>query len=408
MRLNFSKYLMIFIVLFIVITIVIYPAESVDAAYNGLIVWATIVIPALLPFFIGSDLLINLGVVKFIGTLLEPIMRPIFNVPGEGSFAFAMSITSGYPVGAKIVSKLRTDKILSQVEAQRLISFCSTSGPLFMIGSVSVGMFQSSKLGILIAFSHYIGAIIVGLIFSFYKKSSDDHKPTKEKVNIIKKAFSQIAVNNNQVSSIGVILGNAVKNSFNTILMVGGFIILFAVIIRMLELLKLIDLITSIVVTLLPLKISPAIIRSLITGLFEVTMGTKLVADSIGMDLATKIAIASFIIGWSGLSIHAQIASIIGNTDIKPNLYIAAKALHGLLSALIAYMLFPIFNEYFLLSYPVYNSYQSMSIYRKFLFNCKLSVELFIAVLISLLFLCLIVTLLLKIQSYIVHKKGTK
>ena len=77
----------------------IYPAESVDAAYKGLVVWATLVIPALFPFFIGSELLINLGIVKFIGTILEPIMRPVFNVPGEGSFAFVMSVTSGYPVG---------------------------------------------------------------------------------------------------------------------------------------------------------------------------------------------------------------------------------------------------------------------------------------------------------------------
>src|SRR5690606_32732679 len=107
-----SYYFIVLSVLFLVITIILYPGESVSSAYNGLVIWATLVVPALLPFFIGSEILINLGVVKFFGVLLEPIMRPIFNVPGEGSFAFAMSITSGYPVGAKIVSRLRTDKIL--------------------------------------------------------------------------------------------------------------------------------------------------------------------------------------------------------------------------------------------------------------------------------------------------------
>ena len=36
--------------------------------------------------------------------LLSKIMRPLFNVPGEGAYAFIMGVISGYPVGAKIVS----------------------------------------------------------------------------------------------------------------------------------------------------------------------------------------------------------------------------------------------------------------------------------------------------------------
>jgi len=401
----FSNYLIILTVLLLVITIMIYPAESVQAAYNGLVIWATLVIPALLPFFIGSELLINLGIVKFIGTILEPIMRPVFNVPGEGSFAFVMSITSGYPVGAKIVSKFKSDKILTKIEAQRLISFCSTSGPLFMIGSVSVGMFKSPELGALIAFSHYLGAIIVGIIFSFYKKSFQDNKPVGQKENLIRRAFSKIKTKSNQSPSIGIILGNAVKNSLNTILMVGGFITLFAVVIHMLKLLKIIDLITSIIVALFPLKISPTIIHSLIAGLFEITTGTKFVADSMGVDLSTKIAIISFIIGWSGFSVHAQVASILEDTDIKPRIYVISKILHGLSASLISYMLFPIFSNYFPISYPAYSTYQLTDPYKRFLYNCKLSIELFIAVLIGLLFLSLIIGSVLKIYNHIVRKK---
>ncbi len=404
----FSNYLIILTVLLLVVTIMIYPAESVDAAYKGLVVWATLVIPALFPFFIGSELLINLGIIKFIGIMLEPIMRPVFNVPGEGSFAFAMSITSGYPVGAKIVSKLKSDKILTQVEAQRLVSFCSTSGPLFMIGSVAVGMFKSPELGVLIALSHYLGAIIVGMIFSRYKKSPQDSKYIRQKENSIGKVFSKINIDNNQNPPVGIILGDAVKNSLNTILMVGGFITLFAVIIRMLKLLGIIDLITSIIIALFPFKISPTIVRSLITGLFEITMGAKSVIDSAGIDLSYKIAIVSFIIGWSGFSIHAQVTSILEGSGIKSHVYVISKALHGLLSSLIAYMLFPIFNSYLSISLPVYNTYQSMDPYKKFLLNCKLSTELFIAVLIGLLFLSLILSFLLKIYNYIVCRKRVK
>lgn len=34
--------------------------------------------------FIVSEMLIGFGVVKFIGILLEPFMRPLFRVPGVG------------------------------------------------------------------------------------------------------------------------------------------------------------------------------------------------------------------------------------------------------------------------------------------------------------------------------------
>ena len=386
-----SDCLVMLIVLLLVITIMVYPAQSVEAAYNGLVTWATLVIPALLPFFIGSELLINLGIVKFIGIILEPIMRPIFNVPGEGSFAFVMSITSGYPVGARIVSKFKSDKILTGIEAQRLISFCSTSGPLFMIGSVSVGMFKSPKLGAFIAICHYLGAIMVGIIFSFYKKSPRDNKPTKQRKNLIKRAFSTIKTSYSQNQPIGAILGNAVKNSLDTILMVGGFITLFAVIIRMLKLLKIADLAASIVTLLSPLKIPSTVIHSLIAGLLEITTGTKFIADSMGIDLSTKVAITSFIIGWSGFSIHAQVANILENTGIKSHIYIISKTLHGLLSSLTAYIFFPVFSNYFSISCSVYSVYQLTDPYKRFLYNCKLSIELFIVVLIGLLFLSLMI-----------------
>ena len=63
--------------------------------------WWEIVFPSLLPFFIVSEMLIGFGVVKFIGVLLEPFMRPLFKVPGVGGFVWAMGMASGFPAGAK-------------------------------------------------------------------------------------------------------------------------------------------------------------------------------------------------------------------------------------------------------------------------------------------------------------------
>lgn len=92
------------------LAVAIFPKESFNSALDGLKLWFNVVFPSLLPFFIGSQLLVDLGIVSFIGSLLEPVMRPLFNVPGCGSFSFLISITSGYPIGSKIVADLYQKK----------------------------------------------------------------------------------------------------------------------------------------------------------------------------------------------------------------------------------------------------------------------------------------------------------
>lgn len=71
-------------------------------------------------------------------------MRPIFNVPGIGAYAFIMGIISGYPVGAKIVTEFKNNNECSTAEAERLLSFTNNSGPLFIIGTVGVAMFGNT------------------------------------------------------------------------------------------------------------------------------------------------------------------------------------------------------------------------------------------------------------------------
>src|SRR5690606_150939 len=116
-----------------VILILLFPQRSLNAALDGLSVWLDIVLPALLPFFIVSEIMIGLGLVDFVSVLLNPIMKPLFKCPGSSSFIWVMSITSGYPMGAKLVSSFYQAGKITKEEAQRILSFCSTSGPLFMI-----------------------------------------------------------------------------------------------------------------------------------------------------------------------------------------------------------------------------------------------------------------------------------
>src|SRR5690554_2313919 len=145
------------------VLVVVYSEQAFEGALEGLKIWWTVVFPSLLPFFIIAEILMGLGVVHFLGALLEPLMRPVFKVPGVGAFAMAMGLASGYPIGAKITGNLRRKKLCSKTEGERLVSFCNTADPLFMIGAVAVGMFHRADLGIILAVAHYISTLIVGI-----------------------------------------------------------------------------------------------------------------------------------------------------------------------------------------------------------------------------------------------------
>ena len=135
-------------------SLISFPQESFEASIRGLNMWWEIVFPSLLPFFIVSEMLIGFGVVRFIGVLLEPLMRPLFRVPGVGGFVWAMGMASGYPAGAKLTARLRQEGQLTKIEAERLVSFTNSSNPLFIFGAVSVGFFYNVQLGVILALAH--------------------------------------------------------------------------------------------------------------------------------------------------------------------------------------------------------------------------------------------------------------
>ena len=96
----FTKLIFLLIIIILLIGVILNPTLSLQGAKDGILIWINILLPSLLPFFIISEMLIGLGFVDFIGKLLKPLMKPIFNVPGEGAFPLTMAMLSGYPVGA--------------------------------------------------------------------------------------------------------------------------------------------------------------------------------------------------------------------------------------------------------------------------------------------------------------------
>ena len=100
-----------FVLIMFTACLVIFSRTNLLAAKNGLVLWANSVVPALFPFFVATELLSHTNFTYYLGKLLNKFMKPIFNVRGEGSFAFIMGIISRYPMGEKIAAKFRENNI---------------------------------------------------------------------------------------------------------------------------------------------------------------------------------------------------------------------------------------------------------------------------------------------------------
>lgn len=345
--------------LLFVLCLVFFSNTAVNSASRGIQLWLYVVFPSLFPFFVASEILGKTGFVRVIGIMLEPVMRPLFNVPGCASFTFLMGAISGYPVGAKITAEMRKQNMLSRIEAERLLTFSNNSGPLFIIGSVSVGILKMPQLGLFLLLCHIASSITVGLVFRFYKTKNIPTCSTtiKKRSNTFKKLKNEIiqSISKSALSS-GEILKNAIKNSITSILIIGGFIILFSVIIDLLLKIGIIDFISSIFsVILSPMNIDRKIITATIGGFFEITTGTNMAGSAGNIPIIQRLAAISMMLGWAGLSVHSQVLSIISSTDISIKPYLLGKFIHGTIALVFTLAGFKIAGAYLLDSKPAFS-----------------------------------------------------
>jgi sporulation integral membrane protein YlbJ len=326
------------------LSLLLYPDASLQAAKSGLNLFLTVVFPSLLPFFILSEIMLGLGVVHFIGVLFEPLMRPVFNVPGEGAFALSMGLAAGYPMDAVIAARFRKLNLCNRVEGERLLAFTNTADPLFIFGAVAVGMFGMPALGAVLALAHYVSALGVGLIFRFYGRrvpSSGEEKPRTGHI-LVRAGRALFAAREEDGRPLGRLAGDAVNDSVKTLLMICGFIMLFSVFVGISGRIGLAQWLGwPFLVLFRGLGLEPSLVNSVVSGFFEIDLGTVAASQAVA-PFVQKALMASAVIAWSGLSVHGQVASVITGTDIRMGPYVVARLAHAVLAALATVVLVPL------------------------------------------------------------------
>lgn len=116
-------------------------------------------------------------------------------------------------------------------EAERMLAFTNNSGPLFIIGTVGIALYRSSLIGIILFITHILACITVGIIFGFYSRHFSKKVPSP----IHSKSSNLNTTHTYTLSNLGEILSTSITNAISTILLIGGFIVLFSIIISIIN-----------------------------------------------------------------------------------------------------------------------------------------------------------------------------
>lgn len=322
------------IALFLCLTacILSHPALSASYATLGLELWLYKMVPALLPFMILSGVMVRLHLTEKIAMVLYPAVGPLYRVRENVVYCMALGFLCGFPMGAKVTSDLYERDMLTRREAEYLLTFCNNIGPVYFCSFALPMLGRSLVLPYL--FGMYGIPLLYGLALrhTLFRELSPEPQGQSlqpalhggELQCCSDRSGRHPALRRSGKPEIGLLaaVNEAIRTSLESILMLGGYMILFNLLNLPLHLL---------------MKREPA----LLAPILEITGGLSM--------LGGNLPLYSFLLlSFGGLSCMAQTYSCISKTDLSLGDYALHRICLTLLTGLFYLLWFLLFPETFL------------------------------------------------------------
>ena len=310
--------------LLLMLLLLCFPNLCLKAAQDGLLLWFNKVLPSLLPFMIFINILIPLNGLQSFISWCSPFTKRIWHLPGESLFAFLMGLIAGYPMGAKVVKSLYCDHKITKEEAERTLCFCNNCGPLFIIGTIGTAMLSQTQLGYFLFFIHLLSACIMSILLT-HNLSTASYSCLNRQATSSPPSFFKL-------------LNLGVMNAMDTIVCVGGYIILFSVLLALLTKTPTAD---WLFVKLCPNTSNRLIITGILSSCLELSNGTYTLSK---LPISTySLALLSAATGFGGICVYFQALFVLEDTPFDTKPFLIAKCIQGFLSFALTLLLYPIY-----------------------------------------------------------------
>lgn len=282
------------------------PGICSAAVSRGLLISVKTVVPSLFPFAVLGSLMSG----SEPPAVISGLVSRVFGISRRASAAVLTGFISGFPVGALAASSLYREGKIGREEAERMICFTCGPSAAFVVGVIGAGALGSAFAGALIFAVKLISSLAIALFFAAGKRSGR-HSGADD---VFIGAPERTSVRNTPLIAS---LSGAVKSAAFAMLTVTAFISLFSLMLAFVSRLT-----------------SDAYLLCGAGCFLEIGNGAASLA-SLHCGRRTLFVIGGALAGWSGLSVHLQVSTLISDTDIRMSKYYASKAAESALTALI-------------------------------------------------------------------------
>ncbi len=280
--------------------ILLFPADCLSLALNGLNLWFGKMIPTLFPFMVLSGIMIRMNLTGAFVRILNPVLGRIFKVNPSCIYGIVIGFLCGFPMGAHVAAQLCEQKQISAGEASFLLAFCNNIGPVYFLSFVLPTLFSgniSPGIKLCLLMGMYGLPLLYGLFlrYTMYRNVID---PDGHKYYSGQRTFS-----------LAKALDESVFNSLTSIARLGGYMIFF-------NLLFILPDLTSRI-----LHLGSQASRTFVGSagcLLEITGGIGLLGNQ-------APAFVLCVLPFGGLSCIAQTYSMIKNTSLSVTEYVMHK-----------------------------------------------------------------------------------
>ncbi|MCL2884328.1 MAG: hypothetical protein FWF49_02430 [Oscillospiraceae bacterium] len=315
----------------------IFPQALAAGVSRGLSICSTVILPSLFPFLVLAGFLVRSGLAAALGRSLSRPTRFLFGVPGCAATAIVLGLVGGYPAGGAAVRELLDNGNITVSAARRLMRFCVNAGPAFVISAVGAGLMGSVRMGAVLFAAQALASLLLGIGLRVIDGAVDKEKTAKsdarKRDSMLPSAVQSSAPllevpspANDETKTVAAprrsppltaAFVESVSGAVRTLLMMCGFVVLFAALLALCDALDI-----SRVIPLLP-------------NLLEVSCGS---VEAAGLGLWAPLVLA-LTLGFAGLSMHCQLAALLSGYRVMGSGFFAARAAHAALAALLTLLL---------------------------------------------------------------------
>jgi sporulation integral membrane protein YlbJ len=283
---------------------------------KGLFLTSSKVLPAVFPYMVLTSVLSKTGLLSLFCTKRTERLAALFALPGAALPAIIMGLLAGFPTGALLTAEIYRQGRITKRQAERLAVLCNFCAPPFLLGAFGQGVMGNWRFGLLL---WGMQTLLLGLYGFFSSRKEGGTKkvcaPQSERTN-------ESAKENGEGSLVSLI-GSSIAEGAVKSVKVTGYVLFFS-------------LVSGILGSFFQRLFSEnQVAAALFYGFFEFSSGIACLSQA----NALSLFVGGLIIGWSGLSVHLQVAGFLSDAHLSVKKHLTAHLLLPPVTSLLTVLL---------------------------------------------------------------------